>query len=215
MSPNPRLRALRSLLWSRFTEIGGGRCYIKANLDDLAVEILRAIDDAQAAPEAPVSPDNSADYHRGIYKSRCCSTLKANPYIFDSCPTCGRNLGWEHAARPVRPEPHPTEETQMERELPRRCYLDLQTPAEAAIRAAIDAVEALPADVRAVTLLGDALGCVADFVDGIPPEDAVCEHGTAMDVHCCNCHGGFLFDSASCVCEFDAASPADPSGEAP
>lgn len=33
--------------------------------------------------------------------------------------------------------------------------------------------------------------------------DWVCEHGTAMDVHCCNCHSGFLFDSDSCVCEFD------------
>jgi hypothetical protein len=25
-------------------------------------------------------------------------------------------------------------------------------------------------------------------------EDAVCEHGTALDVHCCNCHSGFIFD---------------------
>lgn len=24
--------------------------------------------------------------------------------------------------------------------------------------------------------------------------DQVCEHGTAMDVHCCNCHSGFIFD---------------------
>lgn len=24
--------------------------------------------------------------------------------------------------------------------------------------------------------------------------DWVCEHGTAMDVHCCNCHNGFIFD---------------------
>lgn len=31
--------------------------------------------------------------------------------------------------------------------------------------------------------------------------DIVCEHGTAMDVHCCNCHSGFLFDINSCVCE--------------
>lgn len=31
-------------------------------------------------------------------------------------------------------------------------------------------------------------------------KDIVCEHGTAMDVHCCNCHSGFLFDSAACVC---------------
>lgn len=30
--------------------------------------------------------------------------------------------------------------------------------------------------------------------------DAVCKHGTALDVHCCNCHSGFLFDAASCVC---------------
>ena len=31
-------------------------------------------------------------------------------------------------------------------------------------------------------------------------EDEVCEHGTAMDVHCCNCHSGFLFDIEECVC---------------
>ena len=31
----------------------------------------------------------------------------------------------------------------------------------------------------------------------------VCEHGTAVDVHCCNCHSGFLFDADSCVCVFD------------
>jgi len=33
--------------------------------------------------------------------------------------------------------------------------------------------------------------------------DVVCEHGIAIDVHCCNCHSGFLFDLESCVCEFD------------
>lgn len=26
-------------------------------------------------------------------------------------------------------------------------------------------------------------------------QDAVCSHGTALDVHCCNCHSGFIFDS--------------------
>lgn len=31
------------------------------------------------------------------------------------------------------------------------------------------------------------------FVNPTPP-DVVCEHGTAMDVHCCGCHSGFLFD---------------------
>lgn len=24
--------------------------------------------------------------------------------------------------------------------------------------------------------------------------DWLCEHGTAMDVHCCGCHSGFVFD---------------------
>lgn len=24
--------------------------------------------------------------------------------------------------------------------------------------------------------------------------DHVCEHGMAVDVHCCNCHNGFIFD---------------------
>lgn len=24
--------------------------------------------------------------------------------------------------------------------------------------------------------------------------DVTCEHGTAMDVHCCHCHSGFIFD---------------------
>jgi len=24
--------------------------------------------------------------------------------------------------------------------------------------------------------------------------DHVCRHGTAMDVHCCGCHSGFIFD---------------------
>lgn len=24
--------------------------------------------------------------------------------------------------------------------------------------------------------------------------DHVCEHGTSVDVHCCNCHSGFLFE---------------------
>lgn len=54
---------------------------------------------------------------------------------------------------------------------PRRIRIDLQTPAEGAIRAAMDAVEALPPDVRltdAVVLLGKALDRVADFVDGKP-----------------------------------------------
>lgn len=33
--------------------------------------------------------------------------------------------------------------------------------------------------------------------------DPVCEHGTALDVHCCNCHSGFIFDPDH-ECEPDA-----------
>jgi hypothetical protein len=40
-------------------------------------------------------------------------------------------------------------------------------------------------------------------------EGVVCEHGTAMDVHCCNCHSGFLFDVNSCVCAL-TETQADP-----
>lgn len=32
------------------------------------------------------------------------------------------------------------------------------------------------------------------------PDDPVCVHGTALDVHCCNCHSGFLFDIQACYC---------------
>jgi len=31
--------------------------------------------------------------------------------------------------------------------------------------------------------------------------DYVCQHGTAMDVHCCNCHSGFLFETDHHCCE--------------
>lgn len=31
--------------------------------------------------------------------------------------------------------------------------------------------------------------------------DVVCQHGTAADVHCCNYHHGFLFDTNECECE--------------
>ena len=34
-------------------------------------------------------------------------------------------------------------------------------------------------------------------------EDPICAHGVALDVHCCNCHSGFLFDPDSCVCRLD------------
>ena len=69
------------------------------------------------------------------------------------------------------PEPAPEKKAmQYAAGVPRRCRVDLDVPAERAIRAAIDAVEALPADVRltnAVVLLGQAKDHVSDFVDGL------------------------------------------------
>jgi hypothetical protein len=46
--------------------------------------------------------------------------------------------------------------------------------------------------------------------------DVVCvAHGTAIDVHCCNCHSGFLFNHDSCVCVFDGDDePAEQAEEA-
>lgn len=37
--------------------------------------------------------------------------------------------------------------------------------------------------------------CVPTYIDD------VCEHGTALNVHCCGCHSGFLFDMETCTCE--------------
>jgi hypothetical protein len=57
-------------------------------------------------------------------------------------------------------------------EIPRRCRIDLMVPAELAIRAAVETVEEMAADVRlteAVILLGRAQERVADFVDGVKP----------------------------------------------
>jgi hypothetical protein len=30
--------------------------------------------------------------------------------------------------------------------------------------------------------------------------DPVCKYGVALDVHCCGCYSGFLFDSQDCTC---------------
>jgi hypothetical protein len=56
-------------------------------------------------------------------------------------------------------------------DLPRRIHVELLSPAELAIRAAVQEVEKLAADVRltdAVILLGQAKDKVADFVDENP-----------------------------------------------
>lgn len=75
---------------------------------------------------------------------------------------------------PAAPAPAPEDGPYVRKptsEIPRRCRIDLMTPAELAIRNAAIAVEALAADPRlteAVVLLGKAQDKVADFVDGKP-----------------------------------------------
>ena len=62
--------------------------------------------------------------------------------------------------------------------MPRRCRVDLMTPAELAIRNAMQSVEAAGADVRltqAVILLETARERVADYVDATA-DSAVSEH---------------------------------------
>ena len=54
--------------------------------------------------------------------------------------------------------------------VPRRNRIDLQTPAEAAVRAAVAEVEALPPNIRltkAVLLLDEARNKIADYVDSL------------------------------------------------
>lgn len=37
--------------------------------------------------------------------------------------------------------------------------------------------------------------------------EPACVHGIAMDVHCCNCHSGFLFFPEQCVCGENPQNP--------
>ena len=55
-------------------------------------------------------------------------------------------------------------------EIPRRARMEKWTPAERAIYDAMQAVEAMPAHellTKAVTLLGDAMNAVADYVEAV------------------------------------------------
>lgn len=40
--------------------------------------------------------------------------------------------------------------------------------------------------------------------------DAVCKHGVAVDVHCCNCHSGFFPPDDCCCTDDDDASETVP-----
>lgn len=60
------------------------------------------------------------------------------------------------------------EENNNNSQIPRRIRLDLNTPAELAVRNAVDEVEKLPADTRlteAVILLDQAREKIADYID--------------------------------------------------
>ncbi len=79
---------------------------------------------------------------------------------------------WEGLRFPIIPERRletvPERSVQYVDGFPRRSRLDCQTPVEAAIRKAVDAVEAAgahPLLTDAVILLGDALAKVADFTE--------------------------------------------------
>ena len=64
-------------------------------------------------------------------------------------------------------------------DIPRRAEMTKWTTAEKAIYDAMQAVEAMPADVRltdAVVLLGAARDSVADYVDGIKKRRAAVIH---------------------------------------
>lgn len=70
------------------------------------------------------------------------------------------------------------------------------------LRAVAGRIEATVAEVGTLRELAriDVQAAPDATVPPRPHEDPTCEHGRALDVHCCNCHGGFLFDSQSCVC---------------
>lgn len=85
----------------------------------------------------------------------------------------GRIIREGVTAKEQREAEREANETLQDSAIPRRIRIDQQTPAEAAIRAAIAAVEALPADVRltnAVISLQAARESVADYVDGVTKE---------------------------------------------
>lgn len=71
--------------------------------------------------------------------------------------------------------------------------------------------ECVAKDFRIATMQDSIDGCarrVQELSKRLAEKpDVVCMHGTAMDVHCCNCHSGFIFD-AHHVCAPAAAQPA-------
>lgn len=85
-------------------------------------------------------------------------------------------------------------------EIPRRIRMDLWTPAEKAIGAAITAVELSGADPRltaAVCLLAKAKDRVADFVDGVEPAPMPNLGQIAYEGYCSSSGGKSLITGAA------------------
>ncbi len=115
------------------------------------IELLRAFDSRQPSAPPAEGQTEAVCKHGVAMDLHCCGCHSG--FLFDAS-TCMCLKG----------TPMPDDE------IPRRARIDRYVPAETAIRAAIEAVEAMPADTRltdAVVLLGKAKDRVADFVDGI------------------------------------------------
>lgn len=59
--------------------------------------------------------------------------------------------------------------------------------------------DALPVPVHSADVRM-ALNWCADELEAALAAEPTCQHGKALDVHCCGCHSGFLFDPSTCVC---------------
>lgn len=98
-------------------------------------------------------------------------------------------------------------------QIPRRCDLFRSAPAELAIRAAVDAVESMGADVRltdAVQLLGAARERVADYVDGVgltasPADEFLPPSPSEMLA--------YLESEVACACHCSCCAPVEAEGE--
>lgn len=109
----------------------------------------------------------------GVFLGKWNGRKKGDKIAFNFCPFCGVNLHTDNGGYLPGTEPPEIRAKRLAaapspRDLPRRCYVDLYTPAESAIREAVQRVEeagAHPLLTDAVVLLGQAQDKVADFVD--------------------------------------------------
>jgi hypothetical protein len=202
-------------LWFSMTHDGGAA---GAELREVAQKVLRTLedwDDAEeryhaAKPDGRAWADNPSSIGAGLVRSQ-----------IEGAQESLRSLtaGLRAALR----EPPPQEEAINRPDLDEQRWKvieealttkDLTSDLSrlAAIGAVVNSRTPLTAEEIAESheLLGDELTPTAASARLREPQelktsvndvgDTVCEHGTAMDVHCCGCHSGFLFDSRKCTC---------------